>query len=49
MPRRSILLFAGACVAIAAALIAVTLVLVNRPAVVIDQLERAADVSLAGR
>ena len=32
MPRRSILLFAGACVAIAAALIAVTLVLVNRPA-----------------
>ena len=32
MPSRSILLFAGACVAIAAALIAVTLVLVNRPA-----------------
>ena len=32
MPRRSILFFAGACVAIAAALIAVTLVLVNRPA-----------------
>ena len=32
MPRRSILLFAGACVANAAALIAVTLVLVNRPA-----------------
>ena len=32
MPRRSILLFAGACAAIAAALIVVTLVLVNRPA-----------------
>lgn len=30
MPRRSILLFAGACVAVAAALIVVTLVLVNR-------------------
>ena len=32
MPRRSILLFAGACAAIAAALIVVTVVLVNRPA-----------------
>lgn len=32
MPRRSILLFAGACAAIAAALIVVTIVLVNRPA-----------------
>ena len=32
MPRRSILLFAGACVAIAAALIVVTVVLINRPA-----------------
>ncbi|NJC40518.1 protein SCO1/2 [Brevundimonas alba] len=32
MPRRSILLFAGACAAIAAALLVVTLVLVNRPA-----------------
>ena len=31
MPRRSILIFAGACAVIAAALIAVTLVLVNRP------------------
>ncbi|MDY6924235.1 MAG: SCO family protein [Pseudomonadota bacterium] len=31
MPRRSILLFAGACAAIAAALIVVTLVMVNRP------------------
>jgi len=31
MPRRPILIFAGACAAIAAALIAVTLVLVNRP------------------
>ncbi len=31
MPRRSILIFAGACALIAAALIAVTLVLVNRP------------------
>ncbi|MBU1384919.1 MAG: SCO family protein [Alphaproteobacteria bacterium] len=30
MPRRSILLFAGACAAIAAALIVVTLVMVNR-------------------
>ncbi len=30
MPRRSILLFAGACAVIAAALIAVTLVLVSR-------------------
>lgn len=32
MPRRSILLFAGACAAIAAALIVVTLVVINRPA-----------------
>jgi protein SCO1/2 len=32
MPRRSILLFAGACAAIAAGLLAVTLVVVNRPA-----------------
>jgi len=32
MPRRSILLFAGACAVIAVALIAVTLVLINRPA-----------------
>jgi protein SCO1/2 len=32
MPRRSILLFAGACVAIAAALILVTVVVINRPA-----------------
>lgn len=32
MPRRSILLFAGACVAIAAALAIVTLVVVGRPA-----------------
>lgn len=32
MPRRSILLFAGACLAIAAAVIVTTLVLVNRPA-----------------
>lgn len=32
MPRRSILLFAGACAVIAAALIAVTLVVVSRPA-----------------
>ena len=31
MPRRSILLFAGACAAIAAALIVITLVVVNRP------------------
>jgi len=31
MPRRSILLFAGACAAIAAALIVVTMVIVNRP------------------
>ena len=31
MPRRPILIFAGACAVIAAALIAVTLVLVNRP------------------
>lgn len=32
MPRRSILLFAGACAVIAVALIAVTLVVINRPA-----------------
>ena len=32
MPRRSILLFAGACAAIAAALIVVTLVVISRPA-----------------
>ena len=32
MPRRSILLFAGACAAIAAALVVVTVVLINRPA-----------------
>ena len=32
MPRRSILLFAGACAAIAAAVLAVTLVVVTRPA-----------------
>ncbi|HYC73370.1 SCO family protein [Brevundimonas sp.] len=32
MPRRSILLFAGACAVIAVALIAVTLVVLNRPA-----------------
>ena len=32
MPRRSILLFAGACAAIAATLLVVTLVVINRPA-----------------